>query len=83
MRFKEFVDIGKWCDDVEKAAAGVINPALLPAERRKWERVLAELVTPGYCICVVEHIRGLIRDLEKADDQIKKLKNSVMPKENS
>lgn len=57
-------DLGKWCDAVDNAAHGVINPMLLPKDRRKWEKELAGLTTPGKCIQAMGELRELILKIE-------------------
>lgn len=52
----EKFDLGKWCDAVNKAAQGVLDPIALPKDRRKWERELMMLTTPGQCLYVVAAI---------------------------
>lgn len=57
----EKFDLGKWCEDVEDAAKGAVNPMLLPKDRRKWERELEKLTTPGVCLHVVTAIKFLTK----------------------
>lgn len=62
----EVFDLGVWNKAVREASCGVVSPALLPAERRKWERELAKLTTPEKCLAASAAIEVLLRMQESA-----------------
>lgn len=80
---KEAFDLVEWCGAVEVAAGGVVNPALLPAERRKFERELAKLTTPEKCLCVSLMTRDVIKALQTAENELKREREKERPVENS
>lgn len=55
-------DLKVWAAEVQEAAHGVINPALLSVERRKWEKILAKLTTPDKCLAATRAIGWLLRN---------------------
>lgn len=62
-------DLVEWCDSMETAACGVVNPALLPQERRRWERELAKLTTPEKCILAASRARAVVSELQKLENR--------------
>lgn len=76
-------DLVEWCKAVEVAAGGVINPALLPSERRKWERELAKLTTPEKCLLVSSMTVAVIESLQTAENKLKQGRERERQAENS
>lgn len=64
-------DLEDWCEDVATAVRCIVSPALLPQERRKWERALAKLTTPEKCLYVSETVKGLINTLRETENELK------------
>lgn len=73
---KDF-DLVKWCDTAREAALGVIDPALLPKQRRRHEQELALLTTPENIIYVVTQIKELLLTLDEAQKQLKVMQQRV------
>lgn len=55
-------DLKVWSAEVQTAAQGVISPALLSMERRKWEKALAKLTTPDKCLAATAAIEQLLHN---------------------
>lgn len=64
-------DVEQWCNDVETAVNCIVNPALMPSQRRKWERALAKLTTPEKCLYVSETFKGVLNSLREAENELK------------
>lgn len=59
---EEEAKIAKWAQSVQTVAAGVTDPGIVPRQRRRYEKELAELVTPFHCRRVAVFIQKTLQE---------------------